>query len=82
MESGTSITISVFGITLKVSRTILSLKLVNFFTRRLETGFAGTGCCALPGMAINNIKKNKNIQPKCFNSSSFSDMVMTLALKQ
>ena len=58
---------------LKVSRAILSVKLVYCFTRRLETGLAGTGCCALPLMA--NSKRNKIIQPKYFNSSSFSDMV-------
>jgi hypothetical protein len=57
---------------LNVSRRMLSLKLLIFFTRKLETGFAGTGNCDLPGMASK--KKNKMIQPRYFKSSSFSDM--------
>jgi hypothetical protein len=58
---------------LNVSRRILSLKLLIFFTRKLETGFAGTGNCDLTGMASK--KKNNMIQPRYFKSSSFSDMV-------
>jgi hypothetical protein len=62
------------GIMLNVSRLMLSLKLVNCFTLKLETVFGGTGSCALH--AIASRKKNISIQPKYFNSSSFSDMVM------
>jgi hypothetical protein len=53
---------------------MLSLKLANCFTLKLETVFGGTGSCALH--AIASRKKNISIQPKYFNSSSFSDMVM------
>ena len=61
---------------LKLSSTRLSEKLFIRLTLRLEIGFAGTGCCALPAMAKS--KRKISIQPKDFNSSSFSDMVMAV----
>ena len=66
------------GIILRVSSAMLSVKFVSCFTLRLETGCGGTGCCALPAMASKN--KKISIQPKDFNSSSFSDMVMAIFL--
>ena len=59
---------------LNVSKEILSVKLVNCFTLKLETGLVCTGCCPL--LLIASRKKKISIQPKYFNSSSFSDMVM------
>ena len=64
------------GIILRVSSAMLSLKLVSCFTLKLETGFGGVGCCALPASASK--KRHISIQPKDFNSSSFSDMVMAV----